>query len=754
MNTPTFRFGENEVDPATRQVTHAGRSLRTEPKVFDVLVLLLRQRHRVVTKQELLDTVWGRMVVTDGVIARTVMKARKLIGDAAVQPTMLKTIHSVGYRFVADVEEVVVPLPPVQSWGAMPEPGRIAVLPFVNAMGCAQHAWIDLGLMATTVDELARSVGMAGVVPVADVLAALGTQQPLPPLEAIAAQLGTVLGPIDVVQASLSRAARPGELTLRFVAAGSRLTGVGGALEGADPVLLSRRLAQHIGARLPRSQAVDEARLPPSADARFAEAARARALSALHEERWGSAARLLRVALDLLPHDPELQLDHACCLAGQHDPRAPALLQAALSDAREAGHAARELRALHLLATCHHRRGDFAEAERLLGDALRRAESAGDAEAELQLLLSSAQTLTCLDKPAMAAWMLDRAEQLSLRLGNPVAMAHLLGVRGRLALYRAEVAGALGSFEAAARLNEQHGLNAASAHGLAHIGHCLLDLGRTADAAAHYLRALDHAERSGNPVAVALCGVCSVKHAAPDAADALLARMRRAGAVPAAIALAEAFALGRGGQLRQAGAALDRAEHGMAHSPSFGYHVVVLRIRILVRLGLLDEAFDLCDDLRARAAGRLQRAMLGSSLHLRALVAVAEGADRSALTLLRDSLRGQGPSIARTDALLDATWLHLKAGDRAEARALLDEAAPFMQAALASGYAPALRVQASWQAVVDTGRTTLPDGAEAQGLPSLHDLALARGAVPSPAGHVVHRWPMEPAQPQAASARC
>lgn len=98
MNTPQFRFGENEVDPATRQVTHAGRSLRTEPKVFDVLVLLLRQRHRVVTKQELLDTVWGRMVVTDGVIARTVMKARKLIGEYVDNTRSVRALRRIGFR--------------------------------------------------------------------------------------------------------------------------------------------------------------------------------------------------------------------------------------------------------------------------------------------------------------------------------------------------------------------------------------------------------------------------------------------------------------------------------------------------------------------------------------------------------------------------------------------------------------------------------------------------------------------------------
>ena len=62
MNTPQFRFGENEVDPATRQVTHAGRSLRTEPKVFDVLVLLLRQKNGDVEKRERLFLITPRII--------------------------------------------------------------------------------------------------------------------------------------------------------------------------------------------------------------------------------------------------------------------------------------------------------------------------------------------------------------------------------------------------------------------------------------------------------------------------------------------------------------------------------------------------------------------------------------------------------------------------------------------------------------------------------------------------------------------
>lgn len=85
-----FRFGENEVNVSTRTLVHAGRSQGLEPKVFDVLVMLLTHRERVVTKDELLDAVWGGRVVTDGVLTRTIMKARRLIGEQNLQQMFSK----------------------------------------------------------------------------------------------------------------------------------------------------------------------------------------------------------------------------------------------------------------------------------------------------------------------------------------------------------------------------------------------------------------------------------------------------------------------------------------------------------------------------------------------------------------------------------------------------------------------------------------------------------------------------------------
>lgn len=96
-NQVRFRFGDYVVDPLARTVFRSGEPQTPEPKVFDAIVFLILQRNRVVTKQELLDEVWGsQVVVTEGVVARTIMKARRLIGDDADEPSIIKTVHRVG----------------------------------------------------------------------------------------------------------------------------------------------------------------------------------------------------------------------------------------------------------------------------------------------------------------------------------------------------------------------------------------------------------------------------------------------------------------------------------------------------------------------------------------------------------------------------------------------------------------------------------------------------------------------------------
>nr|MCS5636892.1 winged helix-turn-helix domain-containing protein [Myxococcota bacterium] len=67
-----LRFGECELDPERYELRRRGEVVHVEPKVFDVLDYLMRQRERVVTKRELLDALWPGEVVSDSVLSRAI----------------------------------------------------------------------------------------------------------------------------------------------------------------------------------------------------------------------------------------------------------------------------------------------------------------------------------------------------------------------------------------------------------------------------------------------------------------------------------------------------------------------------------------------------------------------------------------------------------------------------------------------------------------------------------------------------------
>ena len=100
----SIRFGACEIFPRTREVLVNGCVRPMEPKVFDLLLYLIQERDRVVSKDELLQQIWKGMVVSESVIARTVMKARKAIGTSMPEGRFFKSLHCVGFRFVAAVE--------------------------------------------------------------------------------------------------------------------------------------------------------------------------------------------------------------------------------------------------------------------------------------------------------------------------------------------------------------------------------------------------------------------------------------------------------------------------------------------------------------------------------------------------------------------------------------------------------------------------------------------------------------------------
>lgn len=100
-----FRFEGCELDTATYQLTVGGRIEPVEPQVFDLLAYLLDHRDRVVTKEELLDNVWGNRFVSESTLTSRVKGARRAVGDDGRSQRIIRTVHGRGYQFISPVEE-------------------------------------------------------------------------------------------------------------------------------------------------------------------------------------------------------------------------------------------------------------------------------------------------------------------------------------------------------------------------------------------------------------------------------------------------------------------------------------------------------------------------------------------------------------------------------------------------------------------------------------------------------------------------
>ena len=99
----TFAFGDFELDESLYQLRRRGEVVRLEPKVFDVLAYLVRQRDRVVAKEELLARLWPGEFVSETVLPRCITAARKAVGDDPAAQKVIQTVHGRGYRFVASL---------------------------------------------------------------------------------------------------------------------------------------------------------------------------------------------------------------------------------------------------------------------------------------------------------------------------------------------------------------------------------------------------------------------------------------------------------------------------------------------------------------------------------------------------------------------------------------------------------------------------------------------------------------------------
>jgi pimeloyl-ACP methyl ester carboxylesterase/DNA-binding winged helix-turn-helix (wHTH) protein len=104
---PIYAFGDYELDMRQHELRCNGAVIHIEPQVFDVLACLLARHDRLVTKEELLDTVWGHRFVAPTTLNSRIKFARQAVGDDGSAQRVIRTVHGRGFRVVAPVEEHV-----------------------------------------------------------------------------------------------------------------------------------------------------------------------------------------------------------------------------------------------------------------------------------------------------------------------------------------------------------------------------------------------------------------------------------------------------------------------------------------------------------------------------------------------------------------------------------------------------------------------------------------------------------------------
>ncbi len=99
-----FCFADVEVREREFSLIKGGEVFPVEPKAFRVLLILLRNPQKLITKEELLNAVWGDAAVTENSLTRSIALLRRLLGDDIRNPRYIETVATVGYRFVSKVE--------------------------------------------------------------------------------------------------------------------------------------------------------------------------------------------------------------------------------------------------------------------------------------------------------------------------------------------------------------------------------------------------------------------------------------------------------------------------------------------------------------------------------------------------------------------------------------------------------------------------------------------------------------------------
>ena len=146
------------MDTGRRELHRAADVIVVTPQVFDLLDYLIRNRERVVSRDDLIHAVWNGRSVSDAALTTRLNSARRAIGDSGDHQRLIKTLPRKGFRFVGQVREDAGQNPgdTPESVPALPDRPSIAVLPFENMSGDPEQEYFADGMVEEIITALSR----------------------------------------------------------------------------------------------------------------------------------------------------------------------------------------------------------------------------------------------------------------------------------------------------------------------------------------------------------------------------------------------------------------------------------------------------------------------------------------------------------------------------------------------------------------------------------------------------------------------
>jgi TolB-like protein/tetratricopeptide (TPR) repeat protein len=162
LTNAVLEFGDHRLDISRRELRRGGDSITLEPKAFDLLAFLVQNRDRVVSKDDLLQAVWGGRIVSESALTTRINAVRRALGDDGASQRLVRTFSRKGIRFIGEVTEVSAPTAPSSSRdvsirvSTAAEKASIAVLPFENMTGDLEQDYFVDGVVEEITTAISR----------------------------------------------------------------------------------------------------------------------------------------------------------------------------------------------------------------------------------------------------------------------------------------------------------------------------------------------------------------------------------------------------------------------------------------------------------------------------------------------------------------------------------------------------------------------------------------------------------------------